>query len=333
MKSFKFRFLRRVKVWHLLYILAIVIVYFILTSSREKEKPTRKAPELHAPKVNALLSTGLAKLRGNTFHDVGEILDHLAMEDVSCVPFKATHRKVKICIYDLARDEVVSKSLKMYETWESDQLHDFETILNRDKELGLLDLGANLGVFTLTAAAMGRKVLAVDACHSTVSRLKKSIYINRFLDKVSLVEAALSTVRGYSFMFVPAKNAAGAYPHQIPREFITVKDVKNHRVVKNVFLDDLLKFIDVNKAVIRIDIGGKEPMVLAGSRLFEIIHIESIFMTYTYSENQRKPIQIALEELEIKGFVPKRSRMDLHPLDIGDFEKWPSKIIWLRRQS
>lgn len=123
MKSFKFRFLRRVKVWHLLYILAIVTVYFILTSSTEKEKPKRKAPELQAPKVNALLSTGLAKLRGNTFHDVGEILDHLAMEDVSCVPFKAAHRKVKICIYDLARDEVVSKSLKMYETWESDQLH------------------------------------------------------------------------------------------------------------------------------------------------------------------------------------------------------------------
>lgn len=39
---------------------------------------------------------------------------------------------------------------------------EFQNVLYSDKELGVIDIGANIGVYSLVALAMGHQVLAVE---------------------------------------------------------------------------------------------------------------------------------------------------------------------------
>ena len=43
--------------------------------------------------------------------------------------------------------------------WEPHVVSDYQDVLRRDSSLGVIDIGANIGVFTLLAAAMNHKVI------------------------------------------------------------------------------------------------------------------------------------------------------------------------------
>src|SRR5262245_43299133 len=60
----------------------------------------------------------------------------------------------------------------------------------------VVDLGAHIGLFTLTAAAAGRRVLAIEASRRNHSLLKGSVELNGFQDKVELLHAAVSNQPG-----------------------------------------------------------------------------------------------------------------------------------------
>src|SRR5262245_32996913 len=60
--------------------------------------------------------------------------------------------------------------------------------LSRPGQL-VLDVGAHVGMFTLTAAAAGRRVLAVEASSRNHGLLTQSLEVNGFRDRVELVHA------------------------------------------------------------------------------------------------------------------------------------------------
>ena len=55
----------------------------------------------------------------------------------------------------------------------------------------LLDLGSNLGIYALFAAAMGRSVLAVEMLPSNVMMIQKSLTLSGLGGKVLIVNNAL----------------------------------------------------------------------------------------------------------------------------------------------
>jgi FkbM family methyltransferase len=56
----------------------------------------------------------------------------------------------------------------------------------------VLDLGAHIGTFSLAAAALGREVVAVDACPRHVDLLRRSVRRNGFGRRMRVVHAAVS---------------------------------------------------------------------------------------------------------------------------------------------
>lgn len=54
-----------------------------------------------------------------------------------------------------------------------------------------LDLGANIGMFTVVIAAMKRKVIAVDADSRNLAYIKKSLEIAKTTDYVELIYNAV----------------------------------------------------------------------------------------------------------------------------------------------
>ena len=71
---------------------------------------------------------------------------------------------LKVCLYETWRDIYVSHDLSSTGLWEPHVLFDFQDVLKRDSSLGVIDIGANLGVYTLLAAQMGHQVVIHIIC-------------------------------------------------------------------------------------------------------------------------------------------------------------------------
>ena len=92
--------------------------------------------------------------------------------------------------------------------------------LRKDPKLQLVDLGANIGTYTLAVARAGRRVLAVEASAETLRRLSASIRLGNASEHVTLLHNAVSegheriklgvdmTNRGDAFLLA-ANNCSG----------------------------------------------------------------------------------------------------------------------------
>ncbi len=124
----------------------------------------------------------------------------------------------------------------------------------------VLDLGAHVGTFSMTAAALGRRVIAVDASPKHVDLLRRSVASNRF-ERVEVVHTAIGDHRGTVRFHVAGLWGMIAQPgHEIPE----VRDapVVSVPIVRG---DALLKRLGQPRVdFIKMDIEGSEVSALRG---------------------------------------------------------------------
>ena len=94
---------------------------------------------------------------------VNVISNSMKTKDFKCVNLARLHPEVKICIHDVKEDKWVSYSIANGGFWETNNVLLFGRLLTSDPELHVIDIGANIGQYSLIAAHLGRKVLAVEA--------------------------------------------------------------------------------------------------------------------------------------------------------------------------
>ena len=94
-----------------------------------------------------------------------------------CVKSKSTPA-VYICIHPIEIDVHVSKSIKYDGIWEAHLMKVFQDLLVTDPELAVIDIGANIGQYSLVAAAMGRPVVAVEARLLHVQMIHHALCLN-----------------------------------------------------------------------------------------------------------------------------------------------------------
>jgi len=118
----------------------------------------------------------------------------------------------------------------------------------------VLDVGANVGIYTLLAAKRGAKVLAIEADPQNVERLRHHVHLNGFDDRVTIFHMAAAAKEGTVTLFRNPSNSGGS------SIFRGVDPV----VVRSNTIDSLnLPPIDVCK----MDIEGAEMMALLGMNL------------------------------------------------------------------
>lgn len=88
-------------------------------------------------------------------------------------------------IYTYSTSDLISRSIIQQGTWELQMNSMVHEVLKQDKELQVLDLGTNLGIYALIGALMGRRVVAVDANVNNILRLRKSVMENKMQNLVS----------------------------------------------------------------------------------------------------------------------------------------------------
>lgn len=135
-----------------------------------------------------------------------------------------------------------------------------------DPERDVIDIGANVGFFTVGAAkrlTTGR-VLSVEPTAGAFDRLSRNITHNNVADKVILFNGLLSDVEGNfelnSIVGMEEYSSMGNLTHPSIAELESVK----YRVLA-ARLDELVNRHNLTPALIKIDVEGAEHLVFAGA--------------------------------------------------------------------
>ena len=153
------------------------------------------------------------------------------------------------------RDSVVASHLIANGVWEPEETRLFRERVWRDAVV--IDVGANIGYYSLLAAQAGATVYAFEPEPHNFDLLQRNVALNGF--EVRAFQVGAADKRGTMPLFVDIANAGahslvqGAVPH------------RGHRLdVELVPLDDLA--IDTERLVIKMDVQGAEGLVCQGAR-------------------------------------------------------------------
>ncbi|OWF51598.1 uncharacterized protein LOC110448966 [Mizuhopecten yessoensis] len=267
-------------------------------------------------------------------------LDQSICKDVPV--FKSVKMRTKaglvdIYIHDPRKDTWVSATLSRSGTWEQNTTELISSVLRAERDAVLLDIGANIGVYTLTAAKLGFKVIAVEPLKINVQRICKSLRAGNFTENVTVVRSALSNVLQKVNLGIVINNIGGSYVLQgknINKAKSTLVRGKYPDVIWTTRLDDIMQLpaFDSGKVIIKMDVEGYENKVLSGGvHFFDRMDVPTVLMEWTY---HRK----AMSGKEILTFFENRNYIAYAPvkniqLDLKRSYEWPADILWKKRKT
>lgn len=195
------------------------------------------------------------------------------------------------------------------------------------KHSTLIDIGANIGYFTLLAANFGHNVIAVEPNLESAKRLSVSLALNRFHSNVTIVKNALFDRICKAEMTKNEDNQGG----------IWIKRCTRNGDVSTSFLKDLSSIVNPSRVgVLKLDVEGFECRVLERSEGF--LRTPYIFMEWNkmfikrnlYSTpcNERR-IQSMVDNLLNNGYVAHDVQTG-QQLDSSISDRWNFHDIYWR---
>ncbi|XP_064619572.1 uncharacterized protein LOC135483008 [Lineus longissimus] len=249
-----------------------------------------------------------------------------------CLDMSTEKGSTPICIYPPENDIYISKSLAQHGSWEGKLTKSFEYLLTLDPELNVIDVGANIGVYSLLAAKWNRKVVAVEANLAHVRKLYQSVQLSNFENLVTIVYNAVSDRHTTVNLVVNSTNLGHGF---IPPDSLYYNGSLNMptpsylqtKSVKTILMDDLLEVVSFKKAILKIDIEGHEPQAFKFARkLFYIVDIPYVFMEWNFVKRSPEADSV-YRFFKQRGYRAFGEPFFWPPL-YGDYEKWPFNILW-----
>jgi FkbM family methyltransferase len=243
-----------------------------------------------------------------------------------------------IYIYTSAEDKWVSGHVAWYGMYESDLVKIIYDLLKQDPAASFLDLGSNIGVFTLTMALMGRPVVAVDPLYSNVQRLCMSVRAGGFRN-VTIVRNPISNVREMVSLGTHKGNVGGTYvkasnisdKHRANEGVISDKNRANGGVINvhTILIDDLMEIFPFQRLIVKIDVETFEDEIITGAvKFFDIVDVRYILMEWIA---HKKDGQQIIDVLTKYNMDPLHSTTKAK-LDVAKFgSSWPGNVLWKKR--
>jgi FkbM family methyltransferase len=229
----------------------------------------------------------------------------------------------------------VSYSIATSGVWEYEPMRLFMSILDKNPDFQVIDVGANLGQFTLFAAKLGRTSIAIEPFFDNYIRLHMSAYLENLTDKIILIVNGVSEKRGERKQLTREdRNIGGQAIIDYDTSDMPVRDSKYSLVT--IVLDDLIPIIPVNftRAIMKIDIEGYEFKAFkSASELLKRVDIPVIFMEWLGKED---PDKYPDSEVEAFIFLMQKagykcvSNDGFDELYYKDHRIWPGDVLWVK---
>lgn len=233
-----------------------------------------------------------------------------------------------ICIY--YKGDTISSVVAESRVWEEAEVTRILRILIRNPHMDMIDIGANIGGFTMfTAGALGRFTLAVDCYLPNIERIARAVQIQRVQNRVVLVQNAIYSTAGEDLKI------ENEDPSGIRLSNDTYKKTRTgYFIARSIRFDDLLPILQkrgVKTALIKIDIETSESyMCQTGSKVFQQIDIPLVMMEWhSWRINHQKRYQYIVDCFTQRNYTPTNE--DCEQLKTSEWlKKWPGNIFWIK---
>ncbi|XP_061182433.1 uncharacterized protein LOC133190759 [Saccostrea echinata] len=262
----------------------------------------------------------------NSENNAVNIFQYQKLKSAPCVPFQTWRGMIKICTHNPKQDTMISAFVHEFATWEQDFLNATGDILTKNPHITFVDLGCNIGVYTLFAAKLGISVVSVDIFYKNLALLSESLEINSLKENVTLVHNAISDQRQNVTIEVVENNIGGSY----------VKPLKNDKmsrqiIIGSIFMDDLIPLIKTKDVFVKMDIEGTELKALKAAKNFlQAVNVKGILMEWVLHKNNPSAKEI-IEIMTDNWLMPYWDHQQLVPLKIGAYTYWPDNVFWIKR--
>lgn len=153
-----------------------------------------------------------------------------------------------------------------YLTKEPDMIDWLETM---DHNVVLLDIGANIGLYSIYAAKKGvKQVIAVEPESQNYGLLNKNIYLNNLSDKITALNIGFNDITGLNHLFIP-NFLPGAALNNLGESTNWKKEAFNADFRQAVMAYSVDDFLALNPSLfpthIKIDVDGIERKIIEGA--------------------------------------------------------------------
>ncbi|MES2776493.1 MAG: FkbM family methyltransferase [Bacteroidota bacterium] len=161
----------------------------------------------------------------------------------------------------------------------------------------VVDIGANIGLFSLYAASRGcEKIIAVEPNTVSYATLVKNIEANNLQNTIVPMQMAVSDISG-DRLFIPKDSD----PENIAVELVSAQQQDNYESVETISLTNLIKIKDLQLVnMLKMDCEGAEFKILLPMQESELRGIGNIVMEY---HHEPQPL---IDHLTNNGFSIRR---------------------------
>lgn len=227
------------------------------------------------------------------------------------IPFRIIH----IGGYSMVLDFADNASFKYYtdrERYEYIETTFFLGCIIHNPGAYVIDIGANYGAYTLSAAHLGRfnlfkKIIAIEPDRRPYKALSKSIERNGLSNMVQLYQLIAGDRETKETLFVNARSSADNRSHEVKSSPIRIREKYS---VSCTTIDTLLTNISVpfnSKFIIKMDIQGNEPRAFMGMSKI-LVQSEGFIVFFEHC-----PYLIESAGIDIENFITflKSLQMDM----------------------
>ena len=226
---------------------------------------------------------------------------------------KADFFDKKFDMYVYKNEDIVSISISSSKFWEARETRNLINILNYYSSLKniskdyiyILDIGANVGWYTLFLAKFGYKILAFEPSDVNMYMLRKSFCLNQDLN-ITLIKKGLYNEEKQCDFYISKGNIGDGLvfcnknSSKLPSHAIKSGETYLTK------LSNYIEFLSTkNLALIKIDVeGSEEKAIESGIELFSKYHIPFIFLEFSppsLVQHETEPIKL-LELFENNGY-------------------------------
>lgn len=242
-----------------------------------------------------------------------------------CLLLKTMHGSSPICIHNPEVDEIISSEIAKTGSWEPNYLYVVGSILNLNKEMTFLDLGCNIGVYTILASQLRHKVIALDPNRVNLRLLTKALSLGGLKDKVTLLWNAIADVRGN----VTLTDIIG----NIGATFVSTdnsQDIDSEHKAFAITLDDLIPLFAGTPVFIKMDVETYELKALqGGENFFKEVDVQYILMEWIYHGHYDSGKDI-ITFMNKQGLYPHVNAHHNTKLEIENYRSWPGNVLWIK---
>ena len=139
--------------------------------------------------TDKLLQNTVIENTQNTKRDLPKYVANTEDTVFDCIEVKI-QPSFNICIYDYKEDKYVSNTIIDTGLYQPKLTQSFQYILKRCKDCIFLELGCNLGYYSLLASAMGHKTVSYDILSSNLNKLSKACELSNL--KIDMYKYGIS---------------------------------------------------------------------------------------------------------------------------------------------